>query len=318
MITRNLKVVTALLAAGFVASAVAVPADARRGGSFGSRGSRTYSAPRSTQIAPGYTPGVSRSMTPGGTSQPRYGSPYSSGYGQRARPRLGFGGGLLAGVIGGGLFGSLLGHGMGGYGGAGGGMLALLIQLAIIGGIICLALRLFRGRRPATTGGSPQFAPPLPFQSGGYEPQRSASSPPAQASDISLTNADQDAFERLLVELQDAFGREDYGRLRSITTPEIMSYLAEELSENATHGRRNEVTGTQLIDAEVSEAWREEDADYATIAMRYESIDVTRDRANGTVLSGDPARPSQTTEVWTFTRSPGAGAMWKVSAIQDG
>jgi hypothetical protein len=42
---------------------VAQPADARRGGSFGSRGTRTYSAPRSTSTAPGYVPPVQRSMT---------------------------------------------------------------------------------------------------------------------------------------------------------------------------------------------------------------------------------------------------------------
>ena len=37
---------------------VAEPAEARRGGSFGSRGARTYSAPRSTATAPGYVPPV--------------------------------------------------------------------------------------------------------------------------------------------------------------------------------------------------------------------------------------------------------------------
>ena len=43
---------------------VSSPADARRGGSFGSRGMRTYSAPRSTATAPGYVAPVQRSMTP--------------------------------------------------------------------------------------------------------------------------------------------------------------------------------------------------------------------------------------------------------------
>lgn len=323
--TRGSRIGTALLAASFLAIMVAAPVDARRGGSFGSRGSRTYSAPRSTRIAPGYTPGLSRSMTPYASSQSqygsraRYGSGYSPGFGQRARPRFGFGSGLLAGVLAGGLFGSIFGHGAGGYAGAGagGGLLALLIQVAIIGGIVWLVLRMVRGRRSAmATGPSPQFAQPMPFQSGGYGSQPFAGSP-AQDSDISLTSDDQDAFEKLLIELQDAFGHEDYSRLRAITTPEIMSYLAEELSDNATHGRRNEVTGTRLLDAEVSEAWQEENAEYATIAMRYESVDVMRDRASGAVMSGDPTRPSQTAEIWTFTRPPGAWGGWKVSAIQE-
>jgi predicted lipid-binding transport protein (Tim44 family) len=141
---------------------------------------------------------------------------------------------------------------------------------------------------------------------------------PSSGADISLTGADQEAFERLLIELQDAFGHEDYGRLRTITTPEIMSYLAEELSDNATHGRRNEVSGTRLLDAEVSEAWRDDDgSDYATIAMRYESIDVMRDRNSGAILTGDPGRPTQATELWTFIRPSGSWSTWKVSAIQE-
>jgi len=94
-----------------------------------------------------------------------------------------------------------------------------------------------------------------------------------------------------------------------------MSYLSEELSENATHGRRNEVTGTRLLQADVGEAWRENDVEYATAAMRYESIDLMRDRASGAVLSGDPNTPSQTTELWTFARQ--VGGPWKLSAIQD-
>ena len=94
-----------------------------------------------------------------------------------------------------------------------------------------------------------------------------------------------------------------------------MGYLAEELSDNATHGKKNEVTGTRLLQADVGEAWRENDIDYATAAMRYESIDLMRDRMSGAVLSGDPNTPSQTTELWTFARH--IGGPWKLSAIQD-
>ena len=315
---RSTKVTMALLSATMLATMTA-PADARRGGSFGSRGSRTYVSPRATRTAPDYTPGLSRSMTQRSAIAPsssQYGSSYGAGYGQRARPRFGFGSGLLAGVVAGGLFGSVFGHGGGGYGSynaGGGGLLAILIQLAIIGGIVWLAFRFFRGGA-SRVAGSPA-APAnsaMAFQGSGFPP------PPAGPSDeIAITAADQQSFETLLGELQEAFGREDYGRLRAITTPEIMSYLAEELSDNATHGRRNEVTDTRLIDAEVSEAWREPDGDYATIAMRYESIDVMRDRANGAVLAGDPERPSQTTEIWTFVRTGGAWSPWKVSAIQE-
>jgi predicted lipid-binding transport protein (Tim44 family) len=94
-----------------------------------------------------------------------------------------------------------------------------------------------------------------------------------------------------------------------------MSYLSEELSQNATQGRRNQVTGTRLLQADVGEAWREDGDDYATAALRYESIDVMTDRNSGAVLEGDPNTPTQTTELWTFTRQ--AGLPWKLSAIQE-
>jgi predicted lipid-binding transport protein (Tim44 family) len=40
-----------------------------------------------------------------------------------------------------------------------------------------------------------------------------------------------------------------------------------------------------------------------------------RDRTSGAVLSGDPQKPSQTTELWTFARR--TGEPWKLSAIQE-
>lgn len=314
----------------------AQPADARRGGSFGSRGARTYSAPQSTATAPGYVPPVQRSMTapgatPGGAFAPRPGMPgystYRPGFGG---PFGGFrGGGFLGGLLAGGLIGGLLGHGWGGGwggagGGAGGGLLTIIVQLAILFLVVSLVARLFRRRTPAF---SPFEAQQPAYDGPGFGGGPSsgiggsgfgAAAPfvptTGPAWEIPITPQDQAAFETLLKEVQDAFGREDYAALRERCTPEIMGYLAEELSDNATHGRKNEVTGTRLLQADVGEAWREGDTDYATAALRYESIDLMRDRTTGAVLSGDPGKPSETTELWTFARH--IGGPWKLSAIQ--
>ena len=315
---------------------MAEPADARRGGSFGSRGSRTYSQPRSTDTSPGYVAPVQRSMTPppaggaqpGGAYAPRPGQPgYTApapGFGSRFG---GFGGGFLGGLVTGGLIGGLMGHGFGGgWGGGlggGGGFLTMLIQIAVIAFGVSLLMRFFRRRRPAASmpwdGPQPAYGGPQGFGGGGGfgGPASGGTSVPptgGPAWEIPITQQDQNDFTRLLGEIQEAFGREDYAGLRERTTPEVMSYLAEELSDNATHGRRNEVSGTHLLRADVGEAWREDDTDYATAAMRYEGIDLMRDRTTGQVLSGDPDRPSQTVELWTFARR--AGGPWKVSAIQ--
>jgi predicted lipid-binding transport protein (Tim44 family) len=342
------KIALALVGALTLALTLAAPAEARRGGSFGSRGARTYSAPTSTAISPGYAAPVQRSMTapPAGyTPRPGYAQPaygYNNGYNNGYQPRFrpGFGTGLGAGLLTGGLLGAAMGHGfgggwggyggMGGMGGMGGGIFASLIQLAILGLVIWFAVRLFRRGRPQANtfaydpapaggpwGGGPQPAP-LPWdQNFGGPPAGGpwGGAQPAPQSNLSLSPADQQAFERLLIEVQDAFGREDYADLRARCTPEVMGYLAEELSDNATHGRKNEVQRVRLIRSEVSEAWREADADYATVALNYESIDVMRDRQSGQVLSGDPDHATATTEIWTFVRR--GGEDWKLSAIQE-
>jgi len=325
---------TAALALSLVATS---PADARRGGSFGSRGYRTYSAPRPTRTTPNYTPPVQRSMTPQQPGQNGYrptGPSYMPGYqntGAFGRPRMGFGTGLMAGLLTGGLIGGLMGHGwgmgwggMGGGWGMGGGFLTILIQLLVVGFIISLVMRMYRRRQAFAGGGWNEPAPfATPF-SGGPQPAAGpwggAATPPnggpwSASDEIAVTASDRTTFERMLIDVQTAFAREDYGRLRELCTPEVMGYLAEELSQNATHGRKNDVTGTRLLQSDVSEAWSEADADYATVALNYESIDVMRDRTSGAVVEGDPNRPTQTTELWTFVRR--AGGPWKLSAIQE-
>jgi predicted lipid-binding transport protein (Tim44 family) len=326
--TRSTTRLASVLGMTLALSLLAVDAaDARRGGSFGSRGSRTYQAPPPTRTAPQQTAPVQRSMT-----QPtKAGAPAAApaaGAAAQAPGRRGFFGGMggvFAGLAAGGLLGMMLGHG---WGGMGAGLGNTLLQILLIGGGIWLVMTLFRRRR-AQPAGFPREAAfsggPQPFGANrgfdgsdagprtAYTPQTGPA--PVETHDIGLTQADRDAFERLLISVQDAFGREDYGALRAQTTPEIMSYLSEELSQNATQGRRNEVSATKLLQADVAEAWAEGGADYATTAMRYESIDVMRDRQTGAVLSGDADRPTETTELWTFVRQ--GGEPWKLSAIQE-
>ncbi len=339
MTRQTTKLASVLGLSVILIAATAQPADARRGGSFGSRGMRTYSAPAPTRTAPQATAPVQRSMT----APPAKGAPGSqavapNGAAAAAAPQRrgflgGMGGGLLGGLVAGGLIGALLGHG---FGGLGTGMMNTLMQVALIGGGIFLVMMLLRRRQQpqaafAGPAGFGRNAAPagfgdnvMPFTNANADSNRNngfaafgggAAAAAPNVVEFQVTQADRDAFERLLGEIQTAFGAEDYAALRSRTTPEVMSYLSEELSQNATQGRRNQVTGTRLLRADVGEAWREDGDDYATAALRYESIDVMTDRASGAVLEGDPNTPTQTTELWTFTRQN--GMPWKLSAIQE-
>ncbi len=323
----------ALVAGLFLAfSMIAVDhADARRGGSFGSRGSRTFQSAPPTRTAPQPTAPVERSMTPntGQTANPTSVPRQTQNPSQRPGFFNGFGGSMLRGIMIGGLIGLLLGQGFGGLAG----FFGLLVQALLIGAAIMLLIRLLRSQparspEPAMAGGS---------RASGDFTFRDAAARDAGASrgfnipsigsgsdntslevvseDISLTQNDLDTFERRLTEVQEAFGREDHAALRRLVTPEMVSYLSEELADNAQKGVRNDVSDVQLHQADIAESWREGDRDYATAAIQYSSRDITRDRATGKVVDGDAEQPTETTELWTFVRQKGGD--WKLSAIQE-
>ena len=290
-------------------------AEARRGGSFGSRGTRTFQTAPATPTSPGVTAPVQRSTTP---AQPSSATPRAN----TATPRQnsffnGIGGTLMRGLFLGGLLGLLFGGGLGGFAG----FLGLIVQLLLVFLVVRFVMGLMARRSaPATAGGPPlhggdryarEASNARPAQGSGY----GASAKPRNPDEIGTTQQDLDQFEAMLHDVQAAYGREDYEALRRVTTPEMMSYLAEELGQNASRGLRNEVSDVRLLQGDISESWREGRTEYATAAMRYSSIDVTRERASGDVVSGDSERPSETTELWTFVRERGRD--WKLSAIQE-
>ncbi|HEX6012309.1 MAG TPA: TIM44-like domain-containing protein, partial [Geminicoccaceae bacterium] len=146
----------------------------------------------------------------------------------------------------------------------------------------------------------------------------SAAPPPPRAArgrdELGIGQADLDRFERALGEVQAAYAAEDVTALRRLATPEVVSVLAEELTENAGRGVVNHVTDVKLLQGDVAESWCEQGREYATVAMRFGLRDWTTDRATGRVVEGDPDRPTEATEVWTFVRPRGGN--WLLSAIQ--
>jgi predicted lipid-binding transport protein (Tim44 family) len=137
----------------------------------------------------------------------------------------------------------------------------------------------------------------------------------ASQASVELASQDFDAFERLLEEIQTAYGKEDLAALRARLTPEMLSYFSEELSENASRGVVNQVSGVKLLQGDLAESWREGNTEYASVAMRYELVDSFVDRSSGRVVEGDAAHPQEVREVWTFMRAQGGN--WLLSAIQQ-
>jgi predicted lipid-binding transport protein (Tim44 family) len=290
-------------------------ARAGSGGSMGSRGSFTYSAPPSTATAPGFAAPMQRSMTAPTPSYntPSYGTSPSYGFGNRSPFMSGLMGGLLGAGIGGLLFGGGLFHGITGFGG----FLGFLFQIFLIVMIGRWLFRIFFGGQPALAGmsglfnrtGVPGGGPvPMGGGGGGGVPQRPGVTP------ISVQPADFQAFERNLKSVQAAWSMHDLNGLRALSTPEMLSYFNEQLSDQASRGVVNTVTDVRLEQGDLSQAWGEQGREYATVAMRFSMIDVTRDRTER-VVDGSPTERQMATELWTFVRSP--GGQWVLSAIQQ-
>jgi len=292
-------------------------ADARAGGgsSMGSRGGMTFSAPPTTKTAPYSAQPLQRSTTQPspGYQSPGYASP---GYNRPAFGGGGFASGLMGGLIGAGIGGLLFGHGFFGGGLGFGGFLGFLLQIFLLIMLGRFLFRLFTGaRRPALAGGPNIFARtgapgPGPVQSQGGQPRGGSGGPPP----ITIAQADYQQFEQLLQGIQAAWSQHDLSGLQAMATPEMVSYFADQLSEQVSRGVRNSVTDVRLVSGDLAQAWAEQGREYATVAMRFSMVDVTRDAA-GKVVDGSPSEHVTTTEIWTFVRS--RGGHWILSAIQQ-
>lgn len=319
-LARHGRIVALLAGALLLVPALA---EARPGGGkgFGSRGSRTESAPAPTNTAPGGAQSFQRSATPSAAqAAPAAGAAAA----QAARPSMARNlmMGLGAGLLGAGLFGMLSGSGFFSGLASFAGFLGFLLQIGLIAGLIFLAVRFFRRRS------EPQLATANgPMAREAYQPQAQQQAArsmlgglggggAARAKPIEITLAEGDFghFERLLGEINTAYSNEDQQALRERLTPEMAGFFADDLAENATKGLVDRVSDVKLVQGDLAEAWREGETEYATVAMRFSLINVLTERATGRVVEGHASIAQEATELWTFARQRGGD--WKLSAIQ--
>jgi predicted lipid-binding transport protein (Tim44 family) len=296
-------------------------ADARvgGGGSSGSRGSKTYSAPPSTTTAPGAAQPMNRTFTQPGTpaaGNAAAGAANKGGFFNRPGMMGGMLGGLAMGFLGAGLFGMLTGGSL--FSGLGGlsSIIGLLLQIGLIIIVVRLAMSWWQRRH---TPASAYAAGPAPAAEGpgaqtsfrsGLSGFGLGSNQPA----LEIQPADYEAFERLLGEVQAAWSNEDVAKLHTLATPEMVSYFSKDLEENKARNDANKVTDVKLLQGDLAEAWREGETDFASVAMRFSLVDKTTERTTGRLVAGSDT-PVEVTEVWTFARRRGAD--WELSAIQQ-
>jgi len=317
------------------------------GASIGSRGSRTYDSAPSTSTAPAARP-VERSVTPppATTAQPSQAAPRQAAAPASAASaqqpgflqRNPFMAGMMGGLIGVGIGGLLFGGGLFGSGALGGaGFLGLLLQGLLIGGLVWLAVSFFRrraaGQQPAMAGGAPassgydvepvaRQAYDIPGSGSAQNSTRGAAPAAMQTDGVGIEEADYQAFERSLADIQAAWSRSDLTVLSDLATPEVTSYFARELATLASLGQTNTVEQVTLEQGDLAEAWHEDGIDYATVALRWTALDYTLNRADGSLVEGSRTERAESVEIWTFMRaaqSSGqkAGGRWLLSAIQQ-
>jgi predicted lipid-binding transport protein (Tim44 family) len=320
--TRGIVRALAIVLSVALPLAVAVSeADARvgGGGSSGSRGSRTYSAPPSTTTAPGAAQPMNRTFTQPGTpaaGAAAAGAAGKGGFFNRPGMMGGMLGGLAMGFLGAGLFGMLTGGSL--FSGLGGlsSIIGLLLQIGLIVIVVRLAMSWWQRRHTPASAYAAGPAPaaegpgaPTSFRSGLGGFGLGSSQPP-----LEIQPADYEAFERLLGEVQAAWSNEDVAKLHTLATPEMVSYFSKDLEENKARNDLNKVTDVKLLQGDLAEAWREGETDFASVAMKFSLVDKTTERTTGRLVAGSDT-PVEVTEVWTFARRRGAD--WELSAIQQ-
>ncbi|MGO9392642.1 Tim44/TimA family putative adaptor protein [Rhodoblastus sp.] len=111
-----------------------------------------------------------------------------------------------------------------------------------------------------------------------------------------------------------AFSRGDEAALHSLTSDEVFASFKGALEERSRSGETLETTFVGFNSVKIVEARVERGS--GLIAVRFDSqfITVTHDK-NGAVIEGDPTRPSNIVDVWTFARrNDASGPNWTLVA----
>lgn len=303
-------------------------ARAGKSGSLGSRGSRTFDRPieRSITPTPAPTPGPSQP----GTAQPMYNpnavrpaAPAAAAPAMAQQPgffqRNPIMGGIMGGLIGAGIGSMLFGNSPAMAAASDAAPMAslfgTLLQVALIGGLIYMAMRLFR-RRAQPAGGPTDAAPAYQRQAQGSAPGSALGGNGERvAKEFEVDPDDQAQFGRIIEGVQKAWSEGNPVALRQWVTPEVAGWIGEDLARDQAEGLRNVVEDVTLLKGDVTETWRENGVEYATAVITFSARDYMVRLSDGGVVEGDPRHPVETTEAWTFVR--GSGGTWVLSAIEQ-
>lgn len=291
----------------------------RGGSSFGSRGSRTYSAPARPSQPAQRQDQFQRQQT----QQPVAPAPVQqpSRFGGFMR---GMAGGILGGMIGGLIFRGLGFGGMGGgmSGGMGGGI--GLIEIMLIGLAIFIIYKIVKSKKQQA------FEGPQQYQGGDYNQPYQASYAEPQPMDAlagGLANIRQfdpsfdekrfkDTATDIFFKVQAAWMNRDMEAVRGLLAPEILEAMRNDVSKMKAERRINRLENIAMRNVDITEAWQEQGKDYITVEITANVLDYMTDES-GLVIEGSNKEPVKFMEYWTYVKPVGTIA-WQLSAIQQG
>ena len=282
-------------------------------GSFGSRGTRSYSSP-----SPSRQSGAQTLPSQPTTPQMQQQVPQPSIWRSLA---MGVAGGFLGSM----LF-SGLGHaGFGGFGGSGIG----LFEIILIGGLLYVIYRFFLKRKqtesPAgayyQTGSHPSLERQTTYSPAFQDQGEKGSDVAAGISHIRGMDPsfDEDRFTDLCMDsffkIQGAWANRNMNLVRGILTDEMFSILHGDAEKLKLEKKINKLDNIAVRSVEITEGWQEGGMDFITVRFLANLLDYTVSES-GQLLSGNRNEPVKFEEYWTFTR-PVGNHPWQLSAINQ-
>jgi len=277
----------------------------------GSRGSRTYEGGSSN--GKNYAPMEKSKTAPnqnnrGGQNNPQQQQAPTQ---QQTQNQSFFQRNPMLSTFGAALAGSWIGHmlfgnsGLGGMGtGAGGGGFMLNLLFMIVGAFVVIKLMKF-------------LTSPQPTAQNQWTNQASNNSA-AQTTEIQLEKSENNKFAEILVEVQNAWSNQNFDHLRKLTTPEMLKYFSDALSQNTSQGIANKMENVEMISINIAESWREDEMEYATAILEWSALDYMVNLNKNPqdadyVAEGSDKNLIITSEAWTFARYN--NGQWILSAI---
>jgi predicted lipid-binding transport protein (Tim44 family) len=99
-----------------------------------------------------------------------------------------------------------------------------------------------------------------------------------------------------------AFAQGDTATLRPLLADDVYDNFARAVRERQTAGETMETRVERFDEVDMLEARMDGGTAVVTIRFASQQVSVTRD-AGGSIVDGDPARPVEVIDIWTFARN---------------